>query len=112
MKEIFDYLGMDWIIVLLYTCAGFYVTSFWKDDLAIPFTTKKVTVAWKTLILGSIIVLLYVFIDKGPYGKISRVDWKTIFITYVFTTSMYELFIKETVGVWIRDLLNRLKSKQ
>jgi len=110
-KDIFTFLNIDFKVVLLYICAGLIVKAYLNGDWCIPFTKRAVTTAWKTLIVGTIICTVYVLIDHGGYKTVTRVDMKTLFYTYIFTTSFYELVLRDTVISWIVGLFPQKKSQ-
>lgn len=110
-KSIMDYIGIDYTVVLLYVCAGLIVKAYLSGTFHIPFTKLDVTIAWRTLIIGTVLVAIYVFIEYKYPSEFDRATLKKLFISYVFTTSFYELVLKETIVKWIVNVLNKLKPK-
>lgn len=111
-RSVLDYIGIDFNVVLLYVCAGLLVKAYLSGTFYIPFTKLDITIAWRTLIIGTILVFIYVFIEYKYPSEFDRTTLKKLFISYVFTTSFYELFLKETVVKWIIELLPKPKPKQ
>ncbi|HRQ17692.1 MAG TPA: hypothetical protein PL085_11490 [Agriterribacter sp.] len=109
IKSIFTGLGIDWSVVLLYICSGLLVKAYLPDNIRIPFTKINITVAWRTLVIGSIITLIYVFIEYRYPSEFNRETLKRLFVSYIFTTSFYELVLKDTVVNLIINLLSKLK---
>ena len=109
IKHIFASLGIDWAVVLLYICSGLLVKAYLPDNIRIPFTKINITIAWRTLIIGSIITLIYVFIEYKYPTEFNRETLKRLFVSYIFTTSFYELVLKDTVVNLIINLLSKLK---
>lgn len=104
-------LGIDWAVVLLYICAGLIVKAYLPDNVFIPFTKVKITIAWLTLLLGSLITLIYVIIEYQYPTEFTRETLKKLFVSYIFTTSFYELVLKDTVVARIVWVLEKLKPK-
>jgi hypothetical protein len=89
-------LGINPIYIMLWVCAGYFQKTYLQGltGIKIPFSAKRILVneAWKTLILGSLFSFVYAAL-KRPLNEVHT--WVEFCASYVFTTSMYELFIKE-----------------
>lgn len=105
-------LGVDWAVVLLYICAGLLVKAYLPDTINIPFTQLNITIAWRTLIIGTLIVGIYVAIEYRYPQEFTRETLKKLFVSYIFTTSFYELVLKDTIVARIVYLLEKLKPQQ
>lgn len=112
LKELIESLGINWAVVLLYICSGLIVKAYLPATINIPFTKIEVTSAWKTLIVGSVVVAIYVFIEYRYPEEFDRHTLKQLFVSYIFTTSFYELILKETVVDYIVSLLKKIKPKK
>ena len=112
LKKILDGLGIEWAVVLLYICSGLIVKSFFQGKITIPFTKRNITDAWRVLILGSIVVAVYVLIEYRYPNEFTRMTLKKLFVSYIFTTSFYELVLKDTVAAWIVGLFEKIKVKK
>jgi hypothetical protein len=108
-KSFFDFLGIDWIVVLLYVCAGLIGKAYFPDRIHIPFTKFNITDAWRTLIVGTVIIAVYVWIEYKYPTEFTRATLKKLFISYIFTTSFYELVLKDTIAARIVNILEKLK---
>jgi hypothetical protein len=109
MQSLFHALGIDWAVVLLYICAGLIVKAYFPDTIHIPFTKLNITDAWRVLIVGTVIVGIYVFIEYKYPTDFTRQTLKGLFVSYIFTTSFYEIVLKDTVAGRIINVLQRLK---
>ena len=97
MDQFLTFFSIDPVIVLMVLCGGFFATKYlkgwtWAND------------AWKTLIVGSIFsaaYILVVFTEKEMTAGI----WKSFLISYVATTSLYELFIK-----WLVEKIKNISN--
>ena len=112
LKKMLDGLGIEWAVVLLYICSGLIVKSFFPGRINIPFTKINITDAWRVLILGSIVVAIYVLIEYRYPNEFTRMTLKKLFVSYIFTTSFYELVLKDTVAAWIVGLFEKIKVKK
>jgi hypothetical protein len=112
IKSVFTLLGIDWIVVLLYVCSGLIGKAYFPEKIHIPFTKLNVTPAWRTLIVGTILVGIYVAIEYKYPAEFTRETLKRLFVSYVFTTSFYELVLKDVVAERIVNILSKLKPKQ
>lgn len=110
-KSFFDFLGIDWIVVLLYVCAGLIGKAYFPDRIHIPFTRFNITDAWRTLIVGTVIIAVYVWIEYKYPTEFTRATLKKLFISYIFTTSFYELVLKDTIAARIVNILEKLKPE-
>lgn len=100
IKEIFSALGeffaalkINPMYILLWVAAGYIQKTYMQD-------VTKLSDAWKTLILGSLFSFGYALLLR-PLGD--KGTWVEFFASYIFATSLYELFI--------RDLVNKLLAK-
>lgn len=83
MNDILELL--DLIVMALILLSGIYVKNyfeFWKWDTAL-----------KTLIVSTLAVAVYVLI-KWVVGDFDPKLIESYFLTYIFTTSLYELLLK------------------
>lgn len=83
MNEILE--SLDPIVMALILLSGVYVKNFfefWKWDTAL-----------KTLIVSTLAVAVYVLI-KWIVGDFDPKLIESYFLTYIFTTSLYELLLK------------------
>lgn len=111
IKIIFNSLGIDWYVVLLYVCAGLITKAYFPDKIHIPFTRFNITDAWRVLIVGTVLISVYVFIEYKYPTEFTRDTLKKLFVSYIFTTSFYELALKDTIVPRIVWLLQKLKAK-
>jgi hypothetical protein len=109
IKSTFDSLGIDWAVVLLYVCSGLIGKAYFPDKIHVPFTQKNITDAWRTLIVGTVLVAVYVFIEYKYPAEFTRETLKKLFVSYIFTTSFYEIVLKDTIAQRIVNLLEKLK---
>lgn len=105
-------LGVEWPIVLLYICAGLITKAYLPGTIYIPFTKYIITDAWKVLVIGTLIVSVYVLIEYKYPTEFTRDTLKKLFVSYIFTTSFYELALKNTIVPRLVWLLEKLKPKQ
>ena len=107
----FESLNIDWSVVLLYICAGLISKAYLPDNMHLPFTKLNITDAWRVLIIGTILISIYVFIEYKYPTEFTRDTLKRLFVSYIFTTSFYELALKDTIVPRIVWLLQKLKAK-
>lgn len=74
--------------VLLWVAAGYIQKTYLAK-------VTKLNEAWKTLILGSVFSLVYAILLRPI---VMKATWVEFFASYVFTTSLYELFLKDLVN--------------
>jgi hypothetical protein len=107
IKEIFQSIGefltalkINPMYVLLWVAAGYIQQEY--------FTWyAKINEAWKTLILGSIFSVIYAILLRPVTMKAT---WVEFFASYIFATSLYELFLKELVNkilVYAKGFFNK-----
>lgn len=111
-SSFFNFLGIDWIVVLLYVCAGLIGKAYFPDYIRVPFTKRNVTDAWRTLIVGTLIIAGYVFLEYKYPSEFTRATLKKLFVSYIFTTSFYELVLKDTIAARIVSILEKLKPSK
>jgi hypothetical protein len=109
IKSVFDFLGIDWIVVLIYICAGFIGKAYFPERIHIPFTKKNVTPAWRTLIVGTVLVVGYAFLEFKYPTEFTRATMKKLFVSYFFTIAFYEIALKDTVSARIVAILEKIK---
>ena len=109
MKSLIAALGINWIVVLLYICSGLLVKAYLPGPLHIPFTKLNITDAWRVLIVGTVIVGIYIFIEYRWPAGFTRETLKGLFVSYIFTTSFYEIVLKDTIAGRIINILQKLK---
>jgi hypothetical protein len=105
----FQSLGIDWAVVLIYVCAGLIDKAYLPDDIRVPFTRFNVTAAWRTLVVGTVLVSVYALIEYKYPTEFTRETLKKLFVSYIFTTSFYEIVLKDTVAGRIVSVLEKLK---
>jgi hypothetical protein len=100
IQEIFGYLGqffsalhINTTYVLLWVAAGYVQQTYLAGY-------KKLGPVWKTFLLGSAFSVVYAFLLRDVGQKAT---WVEFFASYVFATSMYEM--------WIKDLVQKLIVK-
>lgn len=76
-------LHINAMYVMLWVAAGYIQSTYFK--------TAKFTDAWKTLFLGSLFSVVYAILLRDA-GK--KETWVEFCASYIFATSLYELFIK------------------
>ncbi|HRE52218.1 MAG TPA: hypothetical protein PK339_12400 [Flavitalea sp.] len=108
--ELLNSLGIEWAVVLIYICAGLLVKAFLPNTINIPFTRVNITVPWRVLILGTFLVAVYVFIEYQYPTEFTRATLKRLFVSYIFTTSFYEIVLKDTIAKWIVDAIKSKKD--
>lgn len=88
VTQFFTAMKINPMYVLLWVAAGYIQKEYFTWFV-------KFGEAWKTLILGSFFSVIYAFLlrDFGAKGT-----WVEFAASYVFATSMYELFIKALVN--------------
>lgn len=86
--------------VLLWVAAGYIQKTY--------FQFWKITEAWKTLALGSAFSIVYAILlrDLGNRGT-----WVEFAASYIFATSMYELFLKDLVNMILTKVKSIFKKK-
>lgn len=84
------------VVMILILLGGIFATRY--------LTTWKLTSAWKTLLIGTLFVLIYIGI-KAMEGGFKVTDVESYFITYCVTTSLYELILKHFMD-WIQNQFN------
>lgn len=108
--ELLSSLGIEWAVVLIYICAGLLVKAFLPDMIYIPFTQINITIPWRVLFLGTVLVSIYVFIEYQYPTEFTRATLKRLFVSYIFTTSFYEIVLKDTIAKWIVDAIKSKRS--
>lgn len=108
-RSVFDFLGIDWIVVLIYICAGFIGKAYLPGKICIPFTKYNVTPAWRTLIVGTTLVVGYAFLEFKYPDEFTRTTLKKLFVSYFFTIAFYEIALKDTVAARIVAVLEKIK---
>jgi hypothetical protein len=106
--EIFSYLGQFFtalkinpMYVLLWVAAGYiqqvYLTGY-----------KRIGPVWKTFVLGSLFSLVYAILLRNVAEKGT---WVEFFASYLFATSMYEMWIKGLVTNLIKKVQTIFNKK-
>ena len=82
--------AMDPYVILLIIMGGYFQRYYWKSETKIG----KIFIlpAWKTLIVGTLFVIIYTLITKYD-GTFAPSYVKQAFLSYVFATSAYELIL-------------------
>jgi hypothetical protein len=94
-------LGINVMYVVLFIGAGYIQKTYLSGY-------TKLGPAWKTLILGSLFSVVYAFLLRDPGSKKTWVEFAA---SYVFATSMYELWIKDTVNLLIQKTISIFQKK-
>lgn len=84
--------NIDWIIVGLVMCAGFFQKQYFKG-----FTLAKdisYDSALKTLTLSAVVSIIYILLIKDPE---KAKNWSMYFLSYFAATSLYELIVNPFV---------------
>lgn len=89
---------IDWVVMMLFILGGLFAKNY--------FTDWKLSTAWKTLLVGSLFVLIYVLVQWWA-GKFHIHDIDRYVFTYFATTSLYELILKHFF-----ELLSRINLNQ
>lgn len=110
--QIISSIGIEWSVVLLYICAGLITKAYMPDRIHLPFTKLNITDAWRVLIVGTIIISVYALIEYKYPTEFTRGTLKKLFVSYIFTTSFYELVLKDTIAARIVSILEKIKPKQ
>lgn len=95
------------VIVMLVIAGGFWAKTYldkWTH-IRIGKWRPQVLMAWKTLIVGTIIIAAYILVIRYTDG-ISKEEWKSTFTSYVFATSFYELIIGPFTR-WFQNVLGK-----
>lgn len=82
--------AMDPIVILLIIMGGYFQRYYWKQQTKVG--RIFVLPAWKTLIVGTLFVIIYTLITKYD-GTFTPSYVKQAFLSYVFATSAYELIL-------------------
>jgi lipid-A-disaccharide synthase-like uncharacterized protein len=94
-------LGINPMYVLLWVAAGYIQKTYLSGY-------TKLGPVWKTFLLGSLFSLVYAFLLREPGSKKTWVEFAA---SYLFATSMYELWIKDTVNLLIQKLAGIFQKK-
>jgi hypothetical protein len=86
LKEI----HIDPIIAMIIVAGGFFSKTYLKDLTNIG--RFKFTDAWKTLLVGSIFITVYIII-LSLTNAFPQDMWLEVFYSYIFATSFYELIL-------------------
>jgi hypothetical protein len=89
-------LGINQMYVLLFVVAGFLQKTYLSGY-------TKLSPVWKTLLLGSLFSVVYAFLLREPGEKKTWVEFAA---SYLFATSLYEIFLKDLAN-WI---INKVKN--
>lgn len=87
--------------VLLWVAAGYIQKTYF-------FWYTKINEAWKTMILGSLFSVIYAILlrDIGNRGT-----WVEFAASYIFATSLYELFLKDLVNTILEKVRGVFKKR-
>jgi hypothetical protein len=88
ISEFLAALKINPMYVLLWVAAGYIQKQYFG-------WYSKIGEAWKTLILGSVFSLIYAILLRPIMLKAT---WVEFFASYIFATSLYELFVKDLVN--------------
>ena len=84
-------LGINYQIVIMILLGGIFAQTYFRAFTHIgPF---KIDAAWRTLIVGTAFVFGLV-IFKAYRGPLPKEIWEEYFISYIFSTSLYEIDLK------------------
>jgi hypothetical protein len=93
LQQFFVALHINPMYVLLWVAAGYIQQTYLSGY-------TKVGPVWKTFLLGSLFSVVYAFLLRDVTTKAT---WVEFFASYVFATSMYEM--------WIKNLVNQIIVK-
>lgn len=83
---------IDWYIVILVIAGGFFQKRYW--------TSRKPSQAIKTLIVGTIFSLCYIFgVTDWHNAEVFRTNLVGGFVSYALATSFYELIVTHIVDL-------------
>jgi hypothetical protein len=94
-------LGINYMYVVLFVGAGYIQKTYLSGY-------KKLGPVWRTLLLGSLFSVVYAFLLRNPGEKQTWVEFAA---SYVFATSMYELWIKDLVNWLLQKAVGIFKKK-
>jgi hypothetical protein len=96
---------IDPIVVVLIIAGGFFAKTYLGGLTHVRIGVKQanISVAWKTLIVGTWFSAMYIGI-LAAIGQFSKDIWLELFYSYVFATSFYELIINPFTK-WINKKL-------
>ena len=94
---------VDWLIVVLVICAGYYQNSYLKGVTLAKDAKYDSTL--KTLILGTLFNVVYLVI-LGVNSGLPKEVWAKLFFSYIFATSFYDILMRP-IGKWI---VNRFRK--
>jgi hypothetical protein len=107
IQEIFDSIGIflsalkiNPMYLVLWVGAG-YIQKIYLTKVT------KLNEAWKTLILGSLFCVGYALLQRPLADKNT---WVEFFASYIFATSLYELFLKDLVNriiLYAQGIINK-----
>lgn len=95
------------IIIVLVLGSGFWAKNYLKKWTGIRLGKYFVglSVAWKTLIVGTVFTAIYILIVSKGVG-VSKEMWIESFVSYIFATSFYELILAP-VSEWIQGKVTK-----
>jgi hypothetical protein len=100
MMEFLDVLKefhLDYKVIAMVLAGGFFAKTYFKwNHIHIGKFRMALTDAWKTLMIGSFFVSLYIGITFLVQGFPKEI-WLDVFYSYIFTTSFYELLLQPFV---------------
>lgn len=106
IKEIFSYLDqfmlalhINKMYVLLWIAAGYIQKTYTPEVITIG--KVKLNEVWKTLILGSVFSVIYALLMRD---LVNRGTWVEFCASYLFATSLYELFLKNLVNKLLKKV--------
>ena len=109
-SDLLNFFQLDGTMLWLYVAAGFIAKAYFDHRWNIPFTKREITMAWKTLFIGTAVCIAYMLIEFQGYENIGQTDQRKLFYTYIFATGTYQLFLKDTVAAVIVGWLKKIKS--
>jgi hypothetical protein len=94
-------------IVLFVLNGGFFAKRYLNgwNYICVFKLRLKFTMAWKTLVVGTVFNIGYVSIVFATTG-IPKAMWLQLFISYIFATSFYELLINPFVKLINKSIGN------
>jgi len=97
IQELIDH--VDWVVMMLFIVGGMFAKNY--------LTGWRISNAWKTLIVGSVFVSIYVLVQLA-IGKFEKDFLDKYVFTYFCTTSLYELILKHFFNLLSRiNLIER-----
>lgn len=97
---------IDLVILMLVIFSGYFAKQYLVD--------LKMNMAFKTLMVATLVTILYMCILKFGEKSLEPTYWKKCFITYFTATSMYEVILKHIPLFWkvIKEKLGIARTRK